>query len=223
MTSPAQSVNRAVVFDLDGLMFNTEDLYDQTGSEVLRRRGKVFTNELRQLMMGRPGRDALQIMIERHGLEDTVEQLIEESDAVFNALLESNLAPMPGLLELLERLEAVKRPKAVATSSRREVVHRMLDQFEFLPRFEFVLTSEDVTRGKPHPEVFLTAARNFGVEPAEMLVLEDSENGCRAAVASGAVTVAVPSEHSRDHDFEGAALVAKGLSDPRIAGLLALG
>jgi HAD superfamily hydrolase (TIGR01509 family) len=222
VTSANAAPPRAVVFDLDGLMFNTEDLYDQTGSEVLRRRGKEFTNELRQQMMGRPGRDALRFMIEMHALDDTVEQLLAESDVVFNALLDSRLAPMPGLLELLARLEAAERPKAVATSSRRQVVHRMLNQFDFLPRFEFILTSEDVTHGKPHPEVFLTAADRFGVEPHEILVLEDSENGCRAAVASGAVTVAVPSEHSRHHQFEGAALVAENLHDPRIYELLGL-
>jgi HAD superfamily hydrolase (TIGR01509 family) len=214
--------NRAVVFDLDGLMFNTEELYDRTGSLVLRRRGHEFTDELRQQMMGRPGRDALQIMIEMHGLDDTVDALIRESDEVFLALLDAHLAPMPGLLDLLLHLEAVNRPKAIATSSRRAVVERMLDKFAFPPRFEFVLTAEDVTHGKPHPEVFLTAARRFGVQPQEMLVLEDSQNGCRAAVASGAVTVAVPGEHSRRHDFQGAALIADGLHDPRILTLLGL-
>lgn len=214
--------NRAVVFDLDGLMFNTEELYDLTGSEVLRRRGRQFTDELRQQMMGRPGRDALQIMIEMHGLADTVEQLMRESDDVFLALLETRLDPMPGLLELLARLEAAGRAKAIATSSRRGVVEKMLAQFAMQPRFEFVLTAEDVARGKPHPEVFLTAAERFGVEPAAMLVFEDSANGCRAAVASGAVTVAVPGEHSRHHDFAGAALVAEGLHDPRILKLLGL-
>jgi HAD superfamily hydrolase (TIGR01509 family) len=213
---------RAVVFDLDGLMFNTEDLYDQTGSEVLRRRGCEFTSVLRQKMMGRPGRDALRIMIEMHGLDDTVEQLQKESEQIFRSLLDTDLAPMPGLLDLLDRLEAVGRPKAIATSSRREIVDRMLAQFDFPPRFEFVLTSDDVTQGKPHPEVFLTAAERFGVAPAEMLVLEDSENGCRAAVAAGAVTVAVPSGHSRRHTFQGAALVAGNLSDSGIARLLRL-
>jgi HAD superfamily hydrolase (TIGR01509 family) len=213
----------AVVFDLDGLMFNTEDLYDQTGSEVLRRRGREFTSELRQQMMGRPGRDALRIMIEMHALDDTVEQLQQESEQVFYSLLDTHLAPMPGLLDLLDRLEEVGRPKAIATSSRREIVDRMLAPFDFPRRFEFVLTSDDVTQGKPHPEVFLTAAKRFGVDPAEMLVLEDSENGCQAAVASGAVTVAVPSGHSRHHEFPGAALVAGNLSDPEIARLLGLG
>jgi HAD superfamily hydrolase (TIGR01509 family) len=216
------SAIRAVVFDLDGLMFNTEELYDQTGSEVLRRRGCEFTDALRQQMMGRPGRDALQIMIAMHGLEDTVDLLLRESDDVFLAMLDAHLAPMPGLLDLLERLETADRPKAIATSSRRSIVERMLAKFDFAPRFRFVLTAEDVTRGKPHPEVFLTAARRHGVEPHEMLVLEDSENGCRAAVAAGAVAVAVPGEHSRRHSFAGATLLAEGLHDQRILELLGL-
>ena len=87
---------RAVVFDLDGLMLNSEELYDRTGSEVLRRRGREFTDELRRQMIGRPGRDALQIMIEMHGLEDTVDALIRESDEVFLAMLDAHLSPMPG-------------------------------------------------------------------------------------------------------------------------------
>jgi beta-phosphoglucomutase-like phosphatase (HAD superfamily) len=87
-------------------------------------------------------------------------------------------------------------------------------------RFGFVLTSADVTHGKPHPEIYESAAERLGVAPAEMLVLEDSENGCRAAVAAGAVVVAVPGSHSRRHDFTGARLVAESLADPRIAALL---
>jgi pseudouridine 5'-phosphatase len=91
-----------------------------------------------------------------------------------------------------------------------------LGRFDFEPRFRFVLTSEDVRQGKPHPEIYLTAARRLGAEPARLMVLEDSENGCRAAVAAGAWAIAVPGEHSRDHDFRGARLVADSLADPRI-------
>ena len=77
-------------------------------------------------------------------------------------------------------------------------------------------------QGKPHPEIYLLAARRFGVAPGELLVLEDSQNGCRAAVAAGAVAVAVPAGHSRRHDFTGAALVADTLADPRLLALLQL-
>jgi beta-phosphoglucomutase-like phosphatase (HAD superfamily) len=96
---------RAVVFDLDGLMFNTEELYVEVGTELLGRRGHKFTQELEDLMMGRPSRVALEIMIETHALDATVEQLLAETDEIFPGILEKRLAPMPGLVELLEALE----------------------------------------------------------------------------------------------------------------------
>jgi beta-phosphoglucomutase-like phosphatase (HAD superfamily) len=83
-----------------------------------------------------------------------------------------------------------------------------------------VLTAADVTHGKPHPEIYQSAARRLGVDVAEMLVLEDSENGCKAAVAAGAIAVAVPGGHSRRHDFTGARFIAESLADPRIYDLL---
>jgi HAD superfamily hydrolase (TIGR01509 family) len=207
---------RAVVFDLDGLIFNTEELYVEVGTELLRRRGRVFTQELEDQMMGRPSRVALAIMIEAHGLAATVEELLAETDAIFPAILQARLAPMPGLVELLATLEERGIPKAIATSSRRSFVERVLGKFDYQPRFSPILTSEDITEGKPHPEIYLKAAARLGVAASEMLVLEDSQNGCRAAVAAGAITVAVPGAHSRRHDFTGAALVADSLADRRI-------
>ena len=97
-----------------------------------------------------------------------------------------------------------------------------LAPFQLAPRFRFVLTSEDITRGKPDPEIYLLAARRFGVPPAEMLVLEDSQNGCRAAAASGAFTVAVPGEHSRRQDFGAANLVIENLADRRLYEVLGI-
>src|SRR5581483_446563 len=110
---------RAVVFDLDGLMFNTEELYQYVGGEVLRRRGCQFTPELLDAMMGRPGHVALKIMIDWHGLDATVEELAAESDEVFAGILPDRLEVMPGLLELLDTLERRSIPKAIATSIRR--------------------------------------------------------------------------------------------------------
>lgn len=213
---------RAVVFDLDGLMFNTEELYVEVGTELLRRRGYEFTPELLDQMMGRPSRIALQIMIDTHTLRATVEELLAETDELFPEILRQRLAPMPGLIDLLEALERNNIPKGIATSSRRAFVERVLARFDYQPRFSPILTSEDITEGKPHPEIYLTAAARLGIQPGEMLVLEDSQTGCRAAVAAGAIAVAVPSGHSKRHDFTGAALVADSLADPRIYELLGL-
>lgn len=207
---------QAVVFDLDGLMFNTEDLYDEAGAIILQRRGKEFTAGLKRKMMGLPSRLALQVMIDFHDLDATALELERETDAVFAEILGPRLAPMNGLAELLEALEAASIPKAIATSSRRSFTVKVLGHFDFEPRFEFLLTSEDVLQGKPHPEIYLAAAEQFGLNPAQLLVLEDSENGCRAAVAAGACTIAVPSPHSSDHDFDGVHLVADSLADQRV-------
>ena len=213
---------KAVVFDLDGLMFNTEELYEHVGAEILARRGKTFDAELIDAMMGRPASVALRLMIDWHSLDATIDELAEETDTIFATLLEERLALMPGLEALLARLEEVPIPKAIATSSGPQFAHEVLDQFQLRPRFEFVLTAADIRHGKPDPEIYLTAARRLGVSPAEMVVLEDSANGCRAAVNAGAVAVAVPAGHSRRHSFEGAALVADTLKDPALWRLLAI-
>lgn len=213
---------RAVVFDLDGLMFNTEELYEDVGSELLRRRGCEFSHDLLHRMMGRPARVALRMMIDWYGLADTPEQLALETEQIFPAVLDARLAFMPGLADLLAALEQAEVPKAIGTSSGRRFVTNVLARFDMEPRFRFVLTSEDVVDGKPHPEIYLKAAQRFDVSPRQMLVLEDSQNGCRAAVAAGAIAVAVPAGHSRHHDFSGAALVADTLADARLYALLGL-
>ncbi len=213
---------RAVVFDLDGLMFNTEDLYQDVGTEMLRRRGKTFDAELLDGMMGRPANAALQLMIDYHGLKCTVSELMAETDSIFATLLEDRLQQMPGLGGLLMALEQAGIPKAIATSSGPAFVRRVLDHFQLAHRFEFFLTCDDVRDSKPHPEIYLLAAERLGISPTDMLVLEDSQNGCRAAVAAGAVVVAVPSGHSLRHQFPDAALIAESLADPRLYKLLRL-
>ncbi|GJL66903.1 MAG: haloacid dehalogenase [Nitrospirales bacterium] len=206
----------AVAFDLDGLMVNTEELYTEVGRVLLARRGKQVTRELLDNMMGRQSAVALQVMIDWHQLDATVAQLQEETDEIFSGLLERRLAPMPGLFALLTKLETCKIPKAVTTSSRRVFVTRVLDLIGVTDRFEFFLTAEDIVQSKPDPEIYQKAAQRFHVEPNQLLVLEDSEIGCCAAIAAGAFTVAVPGEHSRNHSFSGVNLIAASLSDPVI-------
>src|SRR3972149_863104 len=107
----------AVVFDLDGVIVNSEDVYEQADVEVLRRRGKTYDPILRERMMGRPTHESLQIMIEYHALADPLEQVLHERTTLRDKLLETTLAPMPGLLPLLDSITAAGLPVAVATSA----------------------------------------------------------------------------------------------------------
>lgn len=206
----------AVAFDMDGLMFNTEDLYDEVGELLLQRRGQHFTRELKLEMMGLPGQVAFEIMRQRCGLVESVSELQAETDLIFRDLLPAKLELMPGLETLLALLESKGVPKAVATSSHRKMAQRALGLFELESRFEFVLTSEDVVRGKPDPEIYLAAAKRLGIEPRTMLVLEDSHTGSTAAASAGAFTIAVPTSHSRHMDFSHVDFVAERLDDSLI-------
>jgi HAD superfamily hydrolase (TIGR01509 family) len=216
----AMPLIRGVVFDLDGLLVNTEELYQHVGTELLARRGRTFDADLLDQMMGRPQQVSLQIMIDWHGLADTIETLATETREIFASLLDTRLETMPGAIALVDTLVQRDIPRGVATSSGPDFAHDVLGRVGLRDRFGFILTSADVIHGKPHPEIYETAAARLGTQPPSMLVFEDSENGCRAAVAAGAVVVAVPGGHSRRHDFSGARLVAESLADPRIGGLL---
>ena len=216
------SVMRAVVFDMDGLMFNTEDIYTLVGRELLRRCGAVFSDELKKDMMGVPPQQSFEMMIARHRLAESCAELAAESNARSLSLVAEHIRPLPGLFDLLGRLEKAGTPKAIATSSARPLLDACLAPFDLHARFQFFLTAEDVVVGKPNPEVYLLAARRLGVPPAEMIVLEDSQNGCKAASSAGAFTVAVPGAHSRDHDFSTACAVISSLADPRLHDVLGI-
>jgi HAD superfamily hydrolase (TIGR01509 family) len=207
---------------MDGLMFNTEEIYILAGTELLRRRGCEFSEELKDAVMGLRPQPTFETMIRWHGLDESWEEMASESNRVFVGLLDDHLAPLPGLLELLSALEEAGIPKAIASSSGWELVEEIFARFDLRSRFQFILTAEDITHGKPHPEIYLAAAERFGIGPGEMLVLEDSQNGCRAAAAAGAYTVAVPGGHSRRHDFAAASLVVEGLADPRLYEVLGI-
>lgn len=224
MTTSADPAPRlAVAFDLDGLLVNTEDIYPDVGAELLRRRGRSLGPDLLDAMMGRPQAVALKTMIEWHGLSDTIETLSRETREIFVGFLDARLAALPGAVALLDRLAAAGVPRCVATSSAPDYAHDILVRLALADRFACVLTAHDVERSKPDPAIYRLAAERLGVTPERLVVLEDSQVGCRAGVAAGAVVVAVPGDHSRRHDFSGVRLVADSLADPRLHGLLGLG
>jgi len=205
-----------VALDMDGLLFETEGLYWTVGDRVLQQRGHRFCHALQQRMMGRVGVAAIQQMIDFHSLSDDPNDLLTECDAIYHELLADGPDPMPGLDLLIETLTRSGVPFGVATSSRRTFATRILQPQAWFDSLAFLLTGDDVQNGKPHPEMYLSAADRMGICPANMLVLEDSGNGSAAGVAAGAIVIAVPSQHTRDHAFENVHAIAQSLHDPVI-------
>ncbi len=116
----------AVTFDLDGLMFNTEDLYDKVLIDFLESRDRRFTNQLKVELMGLPGLAAAKLLRRSCQLEDSIQEIMEIIEDQILTLLPNQLRPMPGLFELLQSLECAQIPKAIATSSHREFVDSVL-------------------------------------------------------------------------------------------------
>ncbi|MBR0236513.1 MAG: HAD family phosphatase [Thermoguttaceae bacterium] len=207
---------QAVLFDMDGLMFNSEEIYYASSEEVARRRGKVYTKEIDRMIMGTSTEFSMNTIIRELGLTDTWQALGDETQDVFRSLLPTMLKPMPGLMELLDFLDENNIPHAIATSTNRELMEYTLSIYNLEPRFAKTITGSDITHCKPNPEIYLKAAAALGVAPENCMVLEDSSNGCRAGKNAGTYVVAVPAEHSQGQDFSFVDFVADTLADPGI-------
>jgi len=210
---------RAVVFDLDGLMFDTEALYFRVSSEMMTANGKTFTPEIMRAMIGRRSVEAGYMLKTMTGLNEPLDVLLADVRQRFYAEMETAVHPTPGLFHLLDRLGHHGLPLAVATSSRRSYAAQLLGQHRLLDRFQFVLGSEDVARGKPDPEIYLTAIERFDVPPRSVLVLEDSPAGVASGRAAGTYVVGVPHEHSPAQALQSADLIVQRLDDPGLLGL----
>ncbi len=213
---PQATTIQAVAFDLDGLMFNTEHVFFLSGDALLKRRGKTMTPEILQGMMGRRALEGFQHLSSHLNQPEDPHELWVESQEIFHSLLDLHLKPMHGLFELLDYLDELNIPKGVATSSPRPYLETLLAKFDLTHRFPITLTAEDVTHGKPHPEIYLNAAKSLGVNPDQMLVLEDSETGTKSGVSAGAYVVSIPHEYSNYGDFSSANFVANNLTDDRL-------
>ncbi len=211
---------RAAAFDMDGLMFDTETVYWNSATELLRRRGRRYTQEVRDAIMGRPPEFCMKYFIKTYGLVDDWQELRRESEELNLFFLRQGYATTPGLSTLLDELERLSIPRCVFTGSARYFVDEALKKDGLGERFEFVITSDDVARGKPSPDIYLEAARRLNVEPREMLVLEDSASGCESALSSGAICCMLRASHNATFDFSRAAMVVERLDAPPLLDLL---
>jgi HAD superfamily hydrolase (TIGR01509 family) len=202
---------QAVALDMDGLTLNTEDLYGEVGHELMARRGRVYRDEIRRQMTGLPARQAYEVLIEAENLTETWEELQRESDLIFEGMLAARVAPMPGVIELLDELDRLSLPRCIATSSPADFAKLALDYAGILSRIDFILTPADVVQGKPAPDIYQLAASRMQTLPERMLALEDSSIGTLAAVRAGAHVISVPSRHTHGCDFSGAQHIVPSL------------
>ncbi len=183
---------RAVIFDLDGLLFDTETLQHRAADAAAKRQGHEMPLPLFHRLIGRPAAANRDFLVQHYDGKLDFEAFEADWTVTFQALTQTELRLKPGALELLDHLDAHGIPRAIATSSRRTMVAPHLAQHNLTHRFDAVITPEDYAHPKPDPDPFLTAAARLGIDAKDCLALEDSHNGVRSAAAAGMMTVMVP-------------------------------
>ena len=182
----------AVVFDMDGVLFDTETLYEKAALAAAREVGIPMTSEFFRGTVGSPWPVVRQQLLDHYGADLAVDELSDISRRIFHELADTQQILKPGVLELLDLLDQLALPRAVATSSSRPTVERHLQRHGLAGRFGGIAAHGDYARHKPHPDPFLKAAELLGVAPQSCLAIEDSHHGVRSASAAGMMTVMVP-------------------------------
>ena len=185
-------VVQAVVFDMDGLLLDTETVYRAAMVEAGSAFGIPMTGEIYASMVGKTSPESAVMLTQLFGADFPVQDYFARVWTDVELLLEAEVRLKTGVMEILDHLDALGMPRAIATSNSHQSVNRYLGRFDLVKRFHTVVANTDVERHKPHPDPYLEAARRLNVHPSMCVALEDSHPGVRAAHAAGMMTVMVP-------------------------------
>ena len=182
------------MFDMDGVIVDSEQVWDDVREALVRERGGRWHDRAQADMMGMSSVEWSAYMHEALGLRESPAEINDEVVRRMLARYRDDLPLLPGAVEAVERL-AARWPLAVASSSNRPLIEAVLEAAGIAALFRTTVSSEEVPRGKPSPDVYLEAARRLGVAPSRCAAVEDSSNGLRAAHAAGMRVLALPNPH----------------------------
>ncbi len=193
---------KAIFWDNDGVLVDTEKLYFQATREFLLTTGVTLTEALFQRISLTEGRSAFALAADRGVLPEVIDRLHEERNRRYTELLREGVRIMEGVEETIAELQG-KMVMGIVTSSRREHFETMHEKTGLLPRFDFILTREDFILSKPDPEPYLRAMEKCGYGPDECIVIEDSPRGLASARAAGIRCLVIPNDLTRGYPFTG--------------------
>ena len=207
-----------MIFDLDGLLIDSESVWDEARRDYVAEQGGTWRDEATREMMGMSSVEWSRYVAERLGVDQPPERISAEVAARVAELYGKRLPLMPGALDAVRRL-ADRWPLGLASSSNREVIDLVLELARIAELFGATVSSEEVERGKPAPDVYLEAASRLDVEPGACAAIEDSHNGILSAHAAGMRVIAVPNPHfpPGDDALELAARVLRSLDELDVA------
>lgn len=204
---------KAVIFDMDGLLLDTEPMYTQATNEIVALYGKEYDWSVKSLMMGKPALQAAHILIDKLKLPISPETYLQKREIILEQYF-VNAQPKPGAQNLTIALSKLNIPLAVATSSTKKSFSlKARNHKEWFSLFQTVITGNNpkIKHGKPAPDIFLIAAAELQILPKDCLVFEDSPTGVQAAKKAGMKVVAVPDPHINIEDVSNADVILDSL------------
>ncbi len=204
---------KALIFDMDGVLVESEPLFLKAINNLLiKESAEPVTDEENQTsLIGTTVEETWRRLMVMRGLPESLQSYLGKYDIAVKEVLRAELTPRPGVRQLIDACSQRNLPKAVASSSLRSWVHLKLETLGFQDSFEVVLGGDDVTRGKPEPDIYLLAAERLHIPPAQCIAIEDSPVGIAAAVSAGIYTVAVLTDSTRGMDLSQAQQVLETL------------
>ena len=203
---------KAVIFDMDGIIVDTEPLSQEVDELIFQKEFNITVGDTYFETVGIKEVDAMQFYINHFGLDINAEDLVRKKRAVYIELLKEKASPIQGSVELINSIKRRYR-LALASSATVEYVRTVLKKLTIEDAFEVIVTGDDVTNGKPDPEIYLLAASKLGLDPSKCLVLEDAEKGVKAAKNAGMKCIAVPTEFTKNLNFSKADVVINTMTE----------
>lgn len=191
----------AVILDIDGLMVDTEPISRAAWDKVLARFGRILDDDLHTRIIGYRIDESVEMVIDAYNLPLSSEEFIEFKRIEYDKILGNGVPVMPGLYDLIEAINKREVPWAVATSSPYSHAQKILSLLELSDFCSAIAGGDEVSLGKPAPDIYLLAAQRLGIPAQHCLAVEDSAPGCRAALAAGMMTLAVPNGDTQKAEF----------------------
>ncbi|MDQ0209197.1 HAD family hydrolase [Alkalicoccobacillus murimartini] len=205
---------KAFIFDMDGVIINSEPHHIEVEIETAARFGATITEEDLSKYMGMVSPEMWSSVKSEHGLTAELEEILDHQIAEkLKRLKESDLEPIKGIPGLMQRLSEKGIPMAVASSSPRIYIEAVLEKFGISDQFVSIISGEEVNQGKPAPDIYLETAQVLGVEPKECVVLEDSYNGVRSAKAAGMTCIGYLAPDAGSQDLGQADTIVRSIED----------
>jgi beta-phosphoglucomutase family hydrolase len=206
---------RAVIFDMDGLMVDTEYLHHTSFKKVLEQYGVNPVPNIHGVIhvSGVSAEANWELFKEKYNFNADTAELTRSKHKIHLKLLKNNVVPMPGLFELLKDIKEHGYRISIASSSALEQINLIVNRLGITNFFDAITSGEEVTSGKPAPDIFLKAAAKLGIEPTQCVVLEDAMNGMKAAKAANMHAVVVPNKFTKHENFDTADLIVASLKE----------